>query len=149
MNKEVVPKWKHNVTVSQSCISSRTDQILLSLESTNSEEFTLQAIEGLISHLKQYPEVKNKAVKVGAIRLLLFIRSKKKNELIQNAIREALAILGYADPVPGKGIRILSIDGGGIRGLLVLEMLKKLEELTEKEFMNYLIFSAELAQALF
>lgn len=102
--------------------------------------------------MQQYPESKNCAVKVlhdssnnlffqtyiiivfqeGAVRLLLNIKRKTQNTNIIAAISESFARLGYNDPVPGKGIRILSIDGGGVRGLLVVEMLKKLEELTGK-----------------
>ncbi|ERL89916.1 hypothetical protein D910_07275 [Dendroctonus ponderosae] len=69
----------------------------------------------------------------GAVRILLNARRKADSESAKGALREALALLGHPDPVAGRGIRILSIDGGGIRGVLVLEMLKKLEELTGKK----------------
>lgn len=37
------------------------------------------------------------------------------NQELQAALRETLALIGYADPVKGRGIRVLSIDGGGTR----------------------------------
>ena len=38
-----------------------------------------------------------------------------KDETLQAAVREILALIGSVDPVKGRGIRILSIDGGGTR----------------------------------
>lgn len=34
---------------------------------------------------------------------------------LRAAVREALALIGYQKPVRGRGIRVLSIDGGGLR----------------------------------
>ncbi|KRT85753.1 hypothetical protein AMK59_230 [Oryctes borbonicus] len=131
--KEVVPKWKaDNLVISQSGMSSRTRHVIFSIAQAETIESKLHRVEGLTNHIKQYPEAKNNAVKGGAIRLLLRVRHRTKELHVQAAISEALTILGYSNPLPGRGIRILSIDGGGIRGILVLEMLKKLEEITGK-----------------
>lgn len=41
--------------------------------------------------------------------------------------------MGYVPPLPGPGIRILSVDGGGIRGLIVAELLRRIEKMTGKK----------------
>lgn len=44
------------------------------------------------------------------------LRLRQARDLpLQAAVREALALVGYTDPVKGRGIRVLAIDGGGTR----------------------------------
>lgn len=47
--------------------------------------------------------------------MLLQMRKTADDEPTQAVLREILAVLGHVDPLHGRGIRILSIDGGGIR----------------------------------
>lgn len=82
--------------------------------------------------------------------MLRLKHSIPRDELIHRQIREGLALVGYADPLPARGIRILSIDGGGTRsvedtifltvilrldrtftsrGLLALRILRHLEKI--------------------
>lgn len=42
-------------------------------------------------------------------------RTHREDHLLQSTLRETLALIGYVDPVKGRGIRVLSIDGGGTR----------------------------------
>ena len=46
---------------------------------------------------------------------------------VRLAGKEALARLGVVNPLPMKGIRILSIDGGGMKGVIALEVLRRME----------------------
>lgn len=50
-----------------------------------------------------------------AVVLLRKRRAFRDNQALQSALRETLALIGYVDPVTGRGIRVLSIDGGGTR----------------------------------
>ncbi|CAL1673684.1 unnamed protein product [Lasius platythorax] len=130
-----IPKWKVNIhsSIPKHSIVSRTRHVLNSIVSAESNASKWRRIEELLLHIEQYPEARHYAIKEGAIKILLRTRQKTKDEQINASLREALAVMGYNDPLPGRGIRILSIDGGGIRGVLVIEMLKKLEELTGKK----------------
>lgn len=127
-----VPKWKTNInnSITKHSIASRTKHVLNSITTAESRASQSRRIEDLLTHIEQYPEARHLALKEGAVTILLRLRQQSKDERITESIREALAVMGYVDPVPRRGIRILSIDGGGMRGLLVIEMLKKLEELT-------------------
>jgi hypothetical protein len=48
---------------------------------------------------------------------LLLLRSCKDASLREQAM-EGLALVGYVDPVKARGIRILTLDGGGTRYLI-------------------------------
>lgn len=50
-----------------------------------------------------------------AAALLRKRRMYRDDQVLQDAIRESLSLIGYMDPVKGHGIRVLSIDGGGTR----------------------------------
>lgn len=48
--------------------------------------------------------------------------------------------MGYAPPLKTEFLRILSIDGGGIRGIVVIELMKRLEQLTGRKFFDLFDF---------
>lgn len=49
---------------------------------------------------------------------------------VQQCMLQALALVGYCAPTRGPGPSVLALDGGGIRGLIAIEVLRHLERLT-------------------
>lgn len=112
-------------------IDNRTRALVRSLRRTTDPKLCINRVEELTFHLLEFPEGKGVAVKEKIIPYLLRLR-QIRDETLQAAVREMLALIGYVDPVKGRGIRILTIDGGGTRGLVALQTLRKLVELTQK-----------------
>lgn len=92
-----------------------TCHVLSSIATAETLSAKVRRIEELLDLMSKYPPVRNYAVKEGGVKILLRTREKHSDEALKQVVREALALLGYTDPLPGRGIRILSIDGGGIR----------------------------------
>lgn len=121
--------------LSRSSIYSRSKQLLRSLATSSSSPSAVRqtvCLQKLNKHLLHYEEAVGACVAEGAIPLILRLRSTAQDRVLKGQINQSLSLLGYADPPKGKGIRILSIDGGGIRGVVILEVLRELEQLTGK-----------------
>nr|XP_033815023.1 calcium-independent phospholipase A2-gamma [Geotrypetes seraphini]XP_033815024.1 calcium-independent phospholipase A2-gamma [Geotrypetes seraphini]XP_033815025.1 calcium-independent phospholipase A2-gamma [Geotrypetes seraphini]XP_033815026.1 calcium-independent phospholipase A2-gamma [Geotrypetes seraphini] len=112
-------------------VDNRTRALVQAIRRTSDRRLLINRVEELSCHILEFPETNVAAVKEKAIPYLLTLKQTNDDEL-QAAIREALALIGYTDPVKGRGIRLLSLDGGGTRGVLALQILKKFEELTGK-----------------
>ncbi|XP_051543997.1 calcium-independent phospholipase A2-gamma-like [Myxocyprinus asiaticus] len=112
-------------------VDNQTRALVKSLQRVTDVKITISRVEELSFHLLEFPETRGVAVTEKVIPCLLRLRQARDASL-QAAVRQALALVGYTDPVKGRGIRVLSIDGGGTRGLVALQALHKLESLTGK-----------------
>ncbi|XP_077023819.1 calcium-independent phospholipase A2-gamma isoform X2 [Tamandua tetradactyla] len=137
ISKEKIAEEKKHLSlqrekiIARVSIDNRTRALVQALRRTTHPKLCINRVEELTFHLLEFPEGKGVAVKEKIIPYLLRLR-QIKDEALQAAVREILALIGYVDPVKGRGIRILTIDGGGTRGVIALQTLRKLVELTQK-----------------
>ncbi|KAG0712355.1 Calcium-independent phospholipase A2-gamma [Chionoecetes opilio] len=126
-NQEVIEHTKVEKTEKQTpsavaaatppSIDARTRYLTKSLSKQLTEGGCLKKLRDLASHLKHHPQAKGVAVKSGGIRQILKIveQGSSGSGSVECEARECLALLGYTHPVKAHGIRLLTIDGGGIR----------------------------------
>ncbi|XP_075967671.1 calcium-independent phospholipase A2-gamma [Anarhichas minor] len=113
-------------------VDNRTRALVKGLQRVTDVKLLTSRVEELSVHLLEFPETRGVAITESVLPCLLRLRQSRDPPL-QAAVREALALVGYAEPVKGRGIRVLAIDGGGTRGLLALQTLQKLQNLTGKQ----------------
>ncbi|XP_054156608.1 calcium-independent phospholipase A2-gamma-like [Oppia nitens] len=114
-------------------LDKRIEQLVNSMTIDDSLPKAKRNLQDLTKLLITYPtEAITYANKHNAIHKVLQLNHWTDNQLIRQQSSQVLAHLGYVEPPKGTGIRILSIDGGGTRGVLVIEILRELERLSGK-----------------
>uniref|UniRef100_A0A8C4Q913 Patatin-like phospholipase domain containing 8 n=1 Tax=Eptatretus burgeri TaxID=7764 RepID=A0A8C4Q913_EPTBU len=124
-------RQQHAKVIARASVDGRTRALVQALQRARNADTQMARAEELCDHLLNFNEASSVAVKEGAVYCLLRLRTLGP-AAVSSVAREALALLGYADPVRGRGICVLSIDGGGTKGIVALETLRVLTELTGK-----------------
>ncbi|KRY75318.1 Protein dif-1 [Trichinella pseudospiralis] len=113
--------------VSKENIIQETLEIVRQLGNAKTVHDQLEVVNNLRHHLISFPECRT----IGEMRtvtpLLIQWQRKTYGVGLREQLSECLALMGHVQPVSGNGIRLLSIDGGGTRGLMALEILEALE----------------------
>lgn len=107
-------------------LNNRTVDLVINVKKATSAESMLKRLSDLCSHLKQYPDCRSIAVK-NQVQQDLIRLTQSRHDSVRSQAHEALALVGYVAPPRGRGIKMLSVDGGGTKGLVAIEMLKMLE----------------------
>lgn len=113
-------------------VQNRTSRLLELLKNAKNDNSRLVRLEELNEHLLRYPSARSLARRSGVTRILQHCHESTDKQ-IQGEAQKGLALLGWTVPVKGQGIKILSIDGGGSRGVIPIEVLKRIQDAADKE----------------
>ena len=96
-------------------IQNRSRSLVYALRKAKTDQSRLIRLEEFNEHILRYlASGRSQAIRENAISVLLRIRRNGNCE-VRREVQKSLALLGWVDPVKGRGVRVLSIDGGGSR----------------------------------
>ncbi|XP_033102364.1 calcium-independent phospholipase A2-gamma-like [Anneissia japonica] len=116
-------------TISKASIDNRTKALAMGVRLAETTAMKLLRVERLAEHVLQYPDSRGIAVKEKVIPSLLKMQ-KTWDKALAEHVHMCLVLLGYVAPVKARGLRVLSIDGGGARGVIPIVVLREFERRT-------------------
>lgn len=126
LNSETELTDTQNLEITRKLIRALDEPMARSLKDPSC---CIKPLERLCIHLHKVPWTAGAATKDAAVSKILLLRHNcDESDGISLLIQEALGLLGFHDPPSARGPRILSIDGGGTRGIIALKMLSALEK---------------------
>ncbi|XP_039270943.2 calcium-independent phospholipase A2-gamma-like isoform X1 [Styela clava] len=112
--------------------NQRTENLLNSLSNIKTEEEKYKVIKQLKDHVIDFPHTRITAYKGNAIKQMKQLLKTVTEEDAVRDIRITLALLGSVENPKYPGVRLLSIDGGGCRGIVSIQIIRKLVEISGK-----------------
>uniref|UniRef100_A0A6G1SLS6 Calcium-independent phospholipase A2-gamma n=1 Tax=Aceria tosichella TaxID=561515 RepID=A0A6G1SLS6_9ACAR len=114
--------------LTRSAIKSKAHALIKALDSSKGtrQKIILKDINDIINdHPQSVALIRSKIDELVGL-------SKDADESLASKVRQTLSLIGHAEPPPAPGVRVLSLDGGGTRGLVSLEILRHIERATKK-----------------
>lgn len=113
-------------------VEDQTKFLCSSIRKSSSVLIKTLYIEALNKHLYENIETRNIVFDEKIDKHLLDLIKHVDDKRLAGNINECLALLGVINMARNRGINCLSLDGGGAKGFVTIEVLKNIEETTGK-----------------
>ncbi|EGT38601.1 hypothetical protein CAEBREN_15341 [Caenorhabditis brenneri] len=130
---QIIQKSNEN-RVSRSEVTTKTRALVKKILLSETSTSRLTRVRDLSEHIMAFPPTRIVAAQEQRLiaELLEMVIYGTSDQLKEEA-RQCLTLIGVQPPPKGRGVNVLSIDGGGTRGMMGLEVLEKIEKLSGKK----------------
>ncbi|ETN80522.1 phospholipase, patatin family [Necator americanus] len=121
--------------ISRTEVTNKTRALVKKLLVAETSSSKLLRIQELSSHIISYPPTRMIAAQKPRLiaDLLTTVTSPDSSPELRAEARQCLTLCGCQPAVKSKGVSLLSIDGGGTRGMMGLEVLEQFERISGKK----------------
>ncbi|VBB32607.1 unnamed protein product [Acanthocheilonema viteae] len=114
------------VSISKSALFDQTRLLVSSLLYAETDGSVMLRTRELCKHYMEYPEARAAGFQLhdAIIKKLKLLLPRTNDETLKEHIRQFLHLVGDVSIPRGNGIRVLSLDGGGTRGVLGLDVVE-------------------------